>query len=53
MAKKKKSQPLTAHEWYLYRCLGDLVLGEQEKKMTVAEWKYKKIQEFKNRSGGW
>ena len=51
--KKNKRNPLSAQEWALYRCLDDLVLNQEEKNMSVAEWRYKTIKQFKERSGGW
>jgi hypothetical protein len=51
--KRNRSEPLTAQEWALYRCLDGLILNKEDRKMTVAEWRYKTMKRFKERSGGW
>ena len=52
MARKRhKREPLSAQEWALYLTLDDLILEKQERNMSVAEWRYKKLKELALRGG--
>lgn len=49
--KKKKRKPLTAIEWSLFRVLEETILTNEEQQLTAKEWRRRKIEEFKARSG--
>lgn len=49
--KRNKREPLSAQEWALYLTLDDLILEQQEKNMSVSEWRYKKLKELSLRGG--
>ena len=49
--RRKKSRPLSAIEWSLFRVLEETQLTKDEQQLTAKEWRRRKIEEFKARSG--